>query len=146
MKILKVSLSITHLFVAIFAFLGGWAAISRPMDPFGISTDMLSNSPFKTFLIPGMLLFIVIGLGQLLAAAFMLFRSRYQAYVSFGTGGVLLIWLLVQVLMIRTIEVLHVVTFAIACIQVALSLALMYKERLFPTDYVMRFINRHKHA
>jgi hypothetical protein len=146
MKILKVSLSILHLFVAIFAFLGGWAAISRPLDPFGISTDMLANSPFETFLIPGLLLFTVIGLGQLLAAASILFRSRYQAYVSFLNGGILLIWLLVQVLMIRTVEVLHIVTFVIACIQVALSLALMYKEKLFPTDYVLRFINRHKHA
>jgi len=57
-----------------------------------------------------------------------------------------LIWLLVQVLMIRTVEVLHIVTAVIACIQIALSLALMFKERLFPTDYVMRFIDRHKHA
>jgi len=91
MKIIKGSLFILHLFVAIFAFLGGWAAISQPLDPFGISTDMLANSPFKTFLIPGLLLFTVIGFGQLLAAAFILFRSRYQAYVSFFTGGVLLI-------------------------------------------------------
>jgi hypothetical protein len=146
MKFLKVSLSVLHLFVAIFAFLGGWAAISQPMNPFGISTDMLANSPFETFLIPGLLLFTIIGFGQLLAAAFIFFRSHYQAYISFVNGGVLVIWLLVQVLMIRTIEVLHIVTFVIACIQVALSLALMYKERIFPTDYVMRFLNRHKHA
>jgi hypothetical protein len=145
MKMIKISLFILHLLVAIFAFLGGWAAISRPLDPFGISTDMLANSPFDTFLIPGLLLFIVIGFGQL-AAAFIIFRSHYQAYVSFFTGGVLVIWLLVQVLMIRTIEVLHIVTAVIACIQIALSLALMFKERLFPTDYIRRFMNRQKHG
>lgn len=146
MKMIKISLFILHLLVAIFAFFGGWAAISRPLDPFGISTDMLANSPFDTFLIPGLLLFIVIGFGQLAAAASMLFHSHYQAYVSFFTGGVLVIWLLVQVLMTRTIEVLHIVTTVIACIQIALSLALMFKERLFPTDYIKRFMNRQKHG
>jgi len=146
MIIIKISLFLLHLLVAIFAFFGGWAAISRPLYPFGISTDMLANSPFDTFLIPGLLLVIVIGLGQLVAAASILFRSHYQAYVSFFTGGVLVIWLLVQVLMIWTIEVLHIVTAVIACIQVALSLALMFKERLFPTDYIRRFMNRQKHG
>lgn len=135
-----------HLLVAIFAFFGGWAAISRPLDPFGISTDMLVNSPFDTFLIPGLLLFIVIGLGQLVAAASILFRSHYQACVSFFTGGVLVIWLLVQVLMIRTVELMHIMTAVIACIQIALSLALMFKERLFPTEYIRRFLNRQKHS
>jgi len=146
MIIIKISLFLLHLLVAIFAFFGGWAAISRPLYPFGISTDMLANSPFDTFLIPGLLLVIVIGLGQLVAAASILFRSHYQAYVSFCAGGVLVIWLLVQVLMIWTIEVLHIVTAVIACIQVALSLALMFKERLFPTDYIRRFMNRQKHG
>jgi len=146
MKMIKISLFMLHLLVAIFAFFGGWAAISRPLDPFGISTDMLVNSPFDTFLIPGLLLFIVIGLGQLVAAASILFRSHYQACVSFFTGGVLVIWLLVQVLMIRTVELMHIMTAVIACIQIALSLALMFKERLFPTDYIRRFMNRQKHV
>lgn len=146
MKIIKGSLSVLHLIVAAFAFLGGWVAISQPMSPFGISTDMLANSPFDTFLLPGLLLFIVIGMGQLVAAAFILFRSRFEAYSSFITSGTLLIWLIVQVLMIRTVEVLHVVTFVIACVQLALSLALIYKRRLFPTDYVLRLLNRHKHS
>lgn len=146
MKMIKISLFMLHLLVAIFAFFGGWAAISRPLDPFGISTDMLVNSPFDTFLIPGLLLFIVIGLGQLVAAASILFRSHYQACVSFFTGGVLVIWLLVQVLMIRTVELMHIMTAVIACIQIALSLALMFKERLFPTEYIRRFLNRQKHS
>lgn len=146
MKIIKGSLLVLHLIVAIFAFLGGGAAISQPLAPFGISTDMLANSPFDTFLIPGLLLFIVIGMGQLVASAFILFRSRFEAYASLITSVALLIWLIVQVLMIRTVEVLHVVTFVIACVQLALSVALIYKRRLFPTDYVLRLLNRHKHS
>lgn len=146
MKIIKGSLLVLHLIVAAFAFMGGWAAISQPHSPFGISTDMLANSPFDTFFIPGLLLFFVIGMGQLVAAAFILFRSRFEAYSSFIMSVTLLIWLIVQVLMIRTVEVLHVVTFVIACVQLALSLALIYKKRLFPTDYVLRLLNRYKHS
>lgn len=146
MKGVKVTLALLHLFVAVFAFLGGWAAISDPISPFDISTAMLANSPFRSFLIPGILLFTVIGLGQLAAAVFFLFRSRYQGYVSLFFSGALIIWLFVQVLMIRTIETLHIVTFLIACIQLGLSLLLIYRERLFPTDYVMRFLRRGKHA
>ena len=145
MKIIQGTLVVLHLIVALFAFLGGWVAISQPMAPFGISTDMLANSPFDTFFIPGLLLFIVIGMGQLAAAAFILFRSRFEAYSSFITSGMLLVWLIVQVLMIRTVEVLHIVTFVIACVQLVLSLALIYKRRLFPTDYVLRFLKNHKH-
>ncbi|WP_321378874.1 hypothetical protein [Trichococcus shcherbakoviae] len=69
MKIIKGSLLVLHLIVAAFAFLGGWVAISQPMSPFGISTDMLANSPFDTFLIPGLLLlsFSVLALRLILA-------------------------------------------------------------------------------
>lgn len=143
MKIIQGTLVVLHLIVALFAFLGGWVAISQPMAPFGISTDMLANSPFDTFLIPGLLLFGVIGIGQLVAAASILFHSRFDVYFTFITSGMLLIWLIVQVLMIRTVEVPHIMTFVIGCVQLSLSLTLIYKRRLFPADYILRFLRNH---
>lgn len=146
MRAVKIILVVLHVMVGILALMGGWAAISDPMSPFGISTDMLTNSPFRSFLIPGWLLFIFIGLGQLTAALIYFLRPRYQAYASFFASGVLLVWLLVQVLMIRTIETMHLVTFLVACTQLGLSLLLIYKKRLFPTDYLLRFFRGRRHA
>lgn len=142
----RIVLAILHLIVALFAFLGGWAAISQPTGPFGISTDMLAYSPFDTFLIPGLALFIVVGFSHLLAAILLLFRSRYQIYASFLSGGILVSWLIIQVIMIQTIEVLHVVTFVIGSIQVVASLVWIYRERLFPVEELTRLLQRRKHT
>jgi len=51
------------------ALAGGAAAIIDPYNPFGVNADaLLRHSPFTDFLIPGLLLFGVIGLGNLFAA------------------------------------------------------------------------------
>lgn len=145
MRKVKATLAGLHLLTGILALFGGWAAISVPTGPFGISTDMLAHSPFRTFFIPGLLLFGFIGLGQLIAAVFSFTRYRYQSYVSFCFAGILFIWIIVQVAMLRVVLALHVVTFLIACLQLTLSLLLMYQERLYPTDKVVHYLRQKKH-
>lgn len=134
MKAVKMVLFLTHLLVGVLALFGGWAGMSVPNGPFGISTDMLANSPFDNFFIPGLVLFVMVGLGQLFSAGFFIFRSRYQAYVSGFFSGVLLVWLIVQVWMLQVIEILHVVTFIIALLQAGLSIWFLFKEKLFPAN------------
>ncbi|MFL2100792.1 hypothetical protein [Desemzia sp. FAM 23991] len=134
MKVVKLLLFFTHIVVGIFAVLGGWTAVSIPESPFGISTDLLANSPFDNFFVPGILLLVAIGLGQLFSATFFFFRSRYQGYISGFFGGVLVIWLVVQVIMLQIIEPVHLITFGFAIVQLILSAVLVTKRRLLSAN------------
>lgn len=41
----------------------------------GLSTDVLAGSPFETFLVPGLVLFLVLGVGSTLVAAGLLWTA-----------------------------------------------------------------------
>ena len=75
-------LFILHLFVGIGAVSGGLAAITNPTEPLGASVELLKNSPFKDYLIPGIILFTVIGLGNIISALMLRFMPRIQGYIS----------------------------------------------------------------
>ena len=45
--------------------LGGLSAVTNPVAPLGISTEALAYGPFADFLIPGLVLLIVLGLGNI---------------------------------------------------------------------------------
>ena len=66
---MKKLLIFLHAFVGIGALFGGGGAVLNPNNPMGISVDVLKNSPFSNFLIPGIILLVVIGFGNLFAAA-----------------------------------------------------------------------------
>ncbi|MFT5874053.1 MAG: hypothetical protein ACI8WT_003013 [Clostridium sp.] len=71
-----------HLFVGIGAIFGGLAAITNSNQPLGISVEVLKNSPFSNYLIPGIILFTIIGLGNVISALLFRFKSRFQGYIS----------------------------------------------------------------
>ena len=140
MKIRSRILFALHLFVGIGAMAGGLAAITNPQEPMGISTATLKNSPFSNFLIPGILLFCVIGLGNLLSAFFFRYKSKYQGYVSSVFSWALVIWIVVQCIMLGAVNILHIIFFTIGLIQAGLSAKLLFEHRLFPTNIVMDFL------
>lgn len=82
MKIVNRVLFGLHAFVGIGAIGGGMMAILNPRGPGGMPVDALKNSPFSNFLIPGIILFTVIGLGNIFGAGSILFRSKYRGYIS----------------------------------------------------------------
>ncbi len=81
------------------------------IDPSGVlmgtPLDMLKNSPFTTFLIPGIVLFIANGLFSLVSLFFLL-RKQWPIFTVLQ-GVTLLGWLAIQVWMIQTISPLHVI-------------------------------------
>ena len=110
-------LFILHLFVGLGAIAGGSMEILNPYTPGGMATDALKNSPFSNFLIPGLILFIVIGLGNLLSSITFFFKLKYQGYISSIFSWALVIWIVVQCIMLRTIVYLHVIFFIIGLVQ-----------------------------
>lgn len=139
MKGLLLTTRIFHGFVGLGALAGGGAAILNPENPLGIPPESLEGSPFATYLVPGIILFAIIGLGDLAALALSLKYPNTQSYSGCVMGGALMIWIFVQCVMLRSIVFLHVFFFAVGGVLVLLSLILMYKNRQFPVNRIMEF-------
>jgi len=139
MKLVYRLLFALHILVGVGAVSGGFTAITNPEEPLGITVEALKNSPFTNFLIPGIILFVVIGLGNIISALMFLFKTRFQGYISGVFSGALIIWIVVQCIMLNAIAFLHVLFFLIGLIQAACSMIILYEQRLFPTNLILNF-------
>jgi len=137
MKIVYRLLFALHLFVGLGAMGGGMMAILNPQGPVGMTTDALKNSPFSNFLIPGIILFTVIGLGNIFSAIIFLFKSRFQGYISSVFSWALVIWIIVQCIMLNTVVSLHVIFFIIGLVQATLSMIILFEHHLFPANLIL---------
>jgi hypothetical protein len=117
-------------------------AILNPAGPGGMLTNVLKNSPFSDFLIPGIILFTVIGLGNILCGILHLKKSKLQVYTSGVAGGALMIWIVVQCIMLGAVVFLHVLFFLLGTIQGLLAAVLLFHERLFPADIVLNILGK----
>ena len=82
MKLVYPLLFALHIFVGVGALFGGMAPILNPQELLGMPVEALKNAPFADYLIPGIILFTIIGLGNIGSALTMLFRSGFQGYIS----------------------------------------------------------------
>lgn len=133
-------LFILHVFVGIGAMGGGMMAILNPQGPAGMPSDSLNNSPFRDFLIPGIILFTVIGLGNLLSALSIQLKSKYQGYISSIFSWALVIWIIVQCIMLQSVVSLHVIYFIIGLVEAFLSAIVLFAQRLFPVNFILDII------
>jgi hypothetical protein len=134
MKKINRLLFVLHVFVGLGAIGGGLMAILNPEGPGGMPTDALKNSPFDNFLIPGIILFTIIGLGNVLSAGSILANSNYRGYISGVFSWALVIWIVVQCIMLQMVVSLHVIFFVIGLVEVVLSTMIIYKQHLFPIE------------
>lgn len=139
MKIVYRLLLILHVFVGVGAMGGGMMAILNPNSPFGIT---LKNSPFTSFLIPGIILFTVIGLGNIISALVIYYKPWFHGYISSVFGWALVIWIVVQCIMIDSVVVLHIIYFIIGLIQGILAMIILFKQRMFPTNIILHFYKK----
>ncbi len=115
--------------VGIGALFGGMMAI---INPYGIPIEILKRGPFTNFLIPGLFLFFVIGIGHLTAFIFVRNKLKYHAYLSGGLGCILMAWIVIQCYILQAIQYLHVIFFLIGLIESVTALFMLIKLRLFP--------------
>ena len=110
-----VALVVVQLFQAIGALGGGAALIASPSGRLmKMPSSNLAGSPFKDFLVPGIVLFVVLGVGPLVAAWALMrrprsavleranpFRSEYWGWTLSGVIGMgLVVWIAVEALMV----------------------------------------------
>lgn len=99
--------TVVYLLMAVLVFqglsglAGGFGLMSNPTgEALGMSQEWLADTPFASYVIPGVILFTVLGLGPL-AAAFGVFRKTAWARgAAAATGAGLVIWIAVQIAMI----------------------------------------------
>jgi hypothetical protein len=142
MRIVYRLLFALHGFVGIGAVVGGLAAIINPQGPLGMSIEPLKNSPFSDYLIPGIILFTVIGLGNIISALAFIFKSKFQGYISSIFSWALVIWIVVQCVILNTVVFLHILFFTIGLIEAVLSIFILFKQRLFPTSTILKFYKK----
>jgi hypothetical protein len=126
------------LFVQALGALAGGAALVAAPDGgvMNMPVSSLAGSPFPDYLVPGIVLFVVLGLGPLLTAVALLRRpaggvltalnpfpgQHWSWTLSGGAGVALLIWIAVEVTIIP-FSILQPVYAAVGAVIVALTLA-----------------------
>jgi len=114
--------SVMQVFIALGAGICGVLLILFPSGTLlGMSVEALKHSPFTDFLIPGIILFLVNGAGQVLAAVLTIRRHRLAGYAGAAFGIGLMIWIFVQVNMIGGNHILQYSYFAIGVLETAFS-------------------------
>ena len=130
-KSISVIVGIIQSIVAVSAIPAGFLMILQPDGTkLGIPIEILGDSPFGDFFIPGLLLFTVIGLGQGFAAVSSFMQLIFYRTFGFILGIALVIWIIVQVYFINPIHFLQVIYFIIGITEVVLSLYLLNKKRI----------------
>ncbi len=111
------------LFNGITAVYGGWMLMRYP-DGSGLmmTADLLQHSPFDDFLIPGIILFITNGLLSLCITWLTVLKVKYYEIMVQGT--VLIGWIAVQMILLQTINYLHVLMLGVGLLLIALGLLL----------------------
>jgi hypothetical protein len=123
-------LGIVQLFVAIGAIPAGLFMIMEPHGTaLGMTTEILKNSPFHNFLIPGIFLFTVNGVFNLIAAILSFCKFRFAGLTGLGLGIALIIWILVQVFSIGLNHFLQPAYFFIGIIEILISVVLIKREK-----------------
>jgi hypothetical protein len=89
----------------------------------GMTTEMLENSPFTNFFIPGIFLLGINGIGSLLGAMASFVRYRYAGKVAVGLGIFLILWIIVQAYWLG-LHWLHIMYFILGIIELVLGLKL----------------------
>ena len=142
MKLIRRSLLWLHFMVGLGGMAGGMAAVLNPQKPLGMSTEALKNSPFSDYLIPGIILFAVIGLGNLFSGIMLLKKSKWQAYTSGITGAALVVWIIVQCIMLRLVAFLHILFFGFGMVEGLLATVILFEQKQFPANLVIKVFSR----
>ncbi|MBK6979421.1 MAG: hypothetical protein IPH28_21945 [Cytophagaceae bacterium] len=105
------------LLTAVNALIAGFLFIMDPSgQKMGMTTDFLKFSPFVTYLIPGIVLFVVNGIFNLVATYFLIKNKPTALAMVIFQGVILCGWIFAQVLMVKEINPLHVIMFLVGVI------------------------------
>ncbi len=87
-----------EVFLGVGALGGGAALMLGPRgELIPLPVSLLAGSPFADYLVPGAILFVILGLGPLVAAALAWRRHPLAPALALVVGLALLVWLVVEI-------------------------------------------------
>lgn len=92
----RVVMVILLLFVGVGGIFGGLEMIRHPLDPLGMTPELIAGSPFDTYTWPGMLLLVLVGVTPCLLAIGLIAGQRGTPELSAAFGVGLMAWISVQ--------------------------------------------------
>jgi hypothetical protein len=111
------------LFGALSAFVGAVLAVAA--NGAGVPLKYLANSPFPSYAVPGFILGVVVGGTQFAAAVALLRRQPIALLLSAIAGFGMLIWIFVELAIIRQYSWLQSAYFALGALELILVLVLL---------------------
>jgi hypothetical protein len=106
-KLIRYTLGMLLLLVAVNAFGGGCYGMTGAKN---VPRKWLEGSPFQSYFVPGLILFVVVG-GSAFFAAIVVFKRKHIARkAAFICGMIILCWLAVQVAIIGYVSWMQPVT------------------------------------
>lgn len=115
---LKNGLALFQLLIGFGALLGGWMLITDPTGgELGMSIAWLTGTPFANFLIPGIVLFTINGLGTLIASLCTFKSVRFSGEAAIALGMFMILWISIQVGLIGYMNFLQPLYFAVGILE-----------------------------
>ena len=128
-RIVYIAEGALQLFIGIGAVACGAMLVIAPDGSLlQMNVDMLEGTPFSTFMVPGLVLMLINGLGNVVSGVFCLRRMPIGAFLGMVFGFGLTIWILVQVSLIGSVSWLQPVIFAMGILFVTLGIVLRELE------------------
>jgi hypothetical protein len=118
-----IAIGLVHAFVALGALIGGGAFLLRP-DGSLIQADpsWLAHSPFRTYLIPGLILFVMVGLANVAAAVVAWRRAPWAGWFTAAVGAILMGWIVGEFLLVRLYHWMQPMYFGLGLVLVVAGL------------------------
>ena len=118
-----IGLGVLQAFIGLGALGGGFMLVIDPSgSALGVPLSFLKGSPFPDFLIPGIFLLVVNGIGSLIGAGFSFSRRRYAQEIAIVLGTILVAWIVIQVIIIGSFSWMHVLYFILGVVELGLGL------------------------
>jgi len=118
-----IGLGALQAFIGLGALGGGFMLVIDPSgSALGVPLNLLEGSPFSDFLIPGIFLLAVNGVGSMIGAGFSFTRRRYTQEIAIVLGAILVAWIVIQVIIILSFSWLHVLYFILGVVELGIGL------------------------
>ncbi|MCB9140508.1 MAG: hypothetical protein H6642_19415 [Caldilineaceae bacterium] len=115
-------LGVLQAFIGIGAVAGGLGLMLNPSGgSLGLPLELLEKTPFSTYLVPGLVLFTVNGLGNLAGAVASFTRRRFAGEIAMALGAFLVAWILIQVYWMSGFHWLHWLYLGLGIVEAALG-------------------------
>jgi len=126
---MKTTLIILSSIVAVLATIIGFMMMAVPDgNMINVNVAILKSTSFKDFRVPGVVLFLTVGLSNILAVVYLFVNHKSKFNWSIFGGILLIIWIVSQFILIETSRWFDVITLTIGALIVFISMQLKGKE------------------